>query len=181
MFPLCQWTPIHIHYHQQLYLKNTIAQYKWRGNSINNESARYQYIIQLYNVYKALQVHLETPSFIANFTSRPHLRVPTKFLAWVGQACPHTDCQPHSSTELCSPCIFVHDERLTWVTRSQNNQRRHPLVTRVHQPNVERSRPSYTHVVCLYLASALTWGLPALLRTMGDLAHAFAFQPSLVC
>lgn len=46
-------------------MKNAIAQYKGRGNSLNNESARIQYIIQLYNVYEALQVYLVNTKFHA--------------------------------------------------------------------------------------------------------------------
>jgi len=69
MFPLYQWTPIHIHYHQQLYMKNTIAQYKGRGNSLNNESTRIQYIIQLYNVYKLYKYTWKHQVlYLANFT-----------------------------------------------------------------------------------------------------------------
>jgi len=45
-------------------MKNTIAQYKGRGNSLNNEYARIMYYTVFYNSYKALQVYLETPSFI---------------------------------------------------------------------------------------------------------------------
>ena len=39
---------------------NTIAQYKGRGNSLNNESTQQYIIQQFYNV----QLYLESPSFI---------------------------------------------------------------------------------------------------------------------
>ena len=42
---------------------NTIAQYKGRGNSLNNEFARITYYLIFYKL-QALQVYLETPSFI---------------------------------------------------------------------------------------------------------------------
>ncbi len=58
--------------------ENTIAQYKGRGNSLNNESARIIYYTTL-QVYNALQVDLETPSFIlSQFNNFSHLRVITK-------------------------------------------------------------------------------------------------------
>ena len=96
MFPLYQRTPIHIHYHQQLYMKNPISQYKGRRNSLNNESS---------SIHGKHQV-----SYLANFTNRQHLRVPTEFLARAGRARPHTSCQPYSSTE---PRLPLHDGRAT--------------------------------------------------------------------
>lgn len=42
-------------------------------------------------------------------------------------------------------------------------------------------QPSYAHVVYFCPMGALTRGLPALLQTMGDLAHAFTRYNQVLC
>jgi hypothetical protein len=87
-------------------MKNTIAQCKGRGNYLN--TIYYSTPQCLRGFTSILGKH--QVSYLANFTNRQHLRVPTEFLARAGRARPHTSCQPYSSTE---PRLPLHDGRAT--------------------------------------------------------------------
>lgn len=88
-------------------MKNTIAQCKGRGNYLN--TIYYSTPQCLRGFTSILGKH--QVSYLANFTNRQHLRVPTEFLARAGRARPHTSCQPYSSTE---PRLPLHDGRATY-------------------------------------------------------------------
>ena len=88
-------------------MKNTIAQCKGRGNYLN--TIYYSTPQCLRGFTSVLGKH--QVSYLANFTNRQHLRVPTEFLARAGRARPHTSCQPYSSTE---PRLPLHDGRATY-------------------------------------------------------------------
>ena len=87
-------------------MKNTIAQCKGRGNYLN--TIYYSTPQCLRGFTSILGKH--QVSYLANFTNRQHLRVPTEFLARAGRARPHTSCQPYSSTE---PRLLLHDGQAT--------------------------------------------------------------------
>lgn len=102
-------------------MKNTIVQYKGRGNSLDNESAQFQYIIQILQFYKYTW---ETLSFIlSQIYNRQHLRVAN----WVH----------HSNARVVLPKLGR--RALTW-TANQNSTTKlhafiHPVDELLHAPS----------------------------------------------
>lgn len=99
-------------------MKNTIAQCKGRGNYLN--TIYYSTPQCLRGFTSILGKH--QVSYLANFTNRQHLRVPTEFLARAGRARPHTSCQPYSFTAArragdltrVTQRFMLHDGRATY-------------------------------------------------------------------
>jgi hypothetical protein len=97
---------------------NTIAQYKGRGNSLNNESSQ-QYIIQQFTMYK--YTWKAQVSYLVNFTIQGKTRLPNSSTPPHGRRTTHQRFVHLVARSCCLPNLGTPPSRHTWVPLTETH------------------------------------------------------------